>query len=790
MRVSLSWLKAFVEVSASPEVLAERLTMAGLEVEAVEPVAPPFSGVVVALVEAVEPHPNADRLRVCTVSTGQERLQVVCGAPNVRPGLKAPLALVGATLPGMGKLKEARIRGVLSRGMLCSARELGLAEEAEGIMELPEEAPVGEELRRYLDLDDRVLEIALTPNRADCLSHEGVAREVAVLFQKPLRKVEPKKAKAHHRETLPLEIAAPEGCPRYLGRVIRGVDTRAKTPLWMVERLRRCGLRSLGPVVDVTNYVLLELGQPLHAFDAAMISGGVVVRWGREGEQLTLLNGQTVALQEDILVIADHEKPLALAGIMGGLESAVSETTETIFLECAFFRPEAIRGRARRFGLQTDASYRFERGVDPELQERAMARATELILEIAGGEAGPITEALFPEWLPKREAVRLRRERLSWLLGIEIPEGEVEAILRRLEMEVETLPEGWRVVPPSFRFDIALEEDLIEEVARIYGYQNLPSRSLSQPVQVLPEPEGRLSEARIRELLADRDYFETITFSFVNPSLQERLTPHLSPVRLQNPLSREMAVMRTTLWSGLLPAVRHNLNRQRSRVRLFEIGSVFRWEGERVVEEVRLGGVATGPWAPEQWGLPKREVDLFDLKGDLEALFQLTGQKAFRFEAAEHPALHPGQSARILKGEEAVGWLGRLHPKLERELDLKAPLYLFEVALEAVAARAIPTFRPLPRFPAVRRDLALVVDRAVPAGELLEAIREIGGRLLKKVVLFDLYEGEGLPEGKRSLGFGLLFQDPERTLTDEEVDQLIEEIVGHLRERFAAELRA
>lgn len=801
MRVSCAWLRTFVQSEVSTETLAERLTMAGLEVEAIEPVASLFSGVVVAEVLAVEPHPNADRLKVCRVSIGQDTLraptsvedtlQIVCGAPNVRVGLKAPLALIGAELPGIGKLKKARLRGIESFGMLCSAKELGLAEEAEGLMELPDDAPVGEDLRRYLQLDDQILEIGLTPNRADCLSHEGVAREVAVLFRKPLQKINSKQVAASHSETLPVVVEAPMGCPRYLGRLIRGVNPKASTPLWMKERLRRCGIRSHSALVDVTNYVLLELGQPLHAFDASKIGGGIVVRWGQAGEKLTLLNEQTIELTPDTLIIADHRKPLALAGIMGGLESAVSETTEAVFLECAFFTPEAIRGRARRYGLQTDASYRYERGVDPELQARAMERATELILDIAGGEAGPVVEALFPEHLPKRAPTLLRRKRLLEYLGLEISGREVEEILCQLEMAVEPVAAGWRVVPPSFRFDIALEEDLIEEIARIYGYDKLPTRSLTQPVEVLSEPEGEVSEHRLKALLQDHGYFEAITFSFVNPELQRKLTPELQTVDLLNPLSREMAVMRTTLWSGLIPAVLHNLNRQQRRIRLFETGLVFRQENGQIIQKARIGGVATGPISPEQWGIETRMVDFFDLKGDVEALLELTGSlEAFRFEAAEHPALHPGQSARLYRDTQPIGWLGRLHPGLERELDLKQPLYLFELDLEAVTSRTVPRFEPLPRSPSVRRDLAIVVDREVPAGQIMETIRKSGGELLREVVLFDLYKGEKLPENKKGLAFGLIFQDPERTLTDEAVDALFGEILKVLRENFSAELRS
>ncbi len=795
MRFSEAWLREYVDPPVDTEHLVEQLTMAGLEVDAVEPAAPPFSGVVVAEVISVEPHPNADRLRVCQVAAGEEApLQVVCGAPNVHRGMKAPLATVGAVLPDGSKIRKSKLRGIESFGMLCSAKELGLAEAAEGLWELPSDAPVGEDLRVYLRLDDHVIEVDLTPNRADCLSVEGIAREVAVLNRIAWRPGAIAPVTPLHDERLPIEVTeeAKAGCPRYLGRLIRGIDAGAPTPIWMQERLRRSGVRSLGAVVDVTNYVLLELGQPLHAFDAARIDGGIQVRLGRPGEKLALLNDQEIELSGDELVIADARQPLALAGIMGGRDSAVSDTTEDILLECAFFAPAAIMGKARRYGLHTDSSHRFERGVDPQLQARAMERATRLILEIAGGRPGPVVAAVAPDRLPRKRPIPLRAAQIERILGRGFAPEEVTAILERLGMAVETdHPGHWRVTPPSFRFDIDIEADLIEELARITGYQNLPTRTPRLPVTLRTVPEERLPMAQVNALLRDRGYQEAITYSFVDAALQRKLAPEREPVSLVNPLSSDMAVMRTTLWTGLVQALRYNLSRQQTRIRLFESGLRFYRKDGIIHQEKCLAAILSGEAFPEQWALPRRPVDFYDLKGDVEALLELTGRRAFTFRPESHPALHPGQSAAIVDraDQRRCGWLGMLHPALAEELGIDQDVFLFELDQNVIEQCRLPFYRPVSRFPGVRRDLAVVVDEAVPAQALLDTVTDSVGKLLVDLVLFDVYRGPGLAENEKSLALGLVLQHPDRTLTDDEVERLIGQVLETLRQRFGARLR-
>lgn len=795
MRFSEAWLREHVNPPLDTDHLVEQLTMAGLEVDGVEPAAPRFSGVVVAEVISVESHPNADKLRICRVDVGKgSPLQIVCGAPNVHKGMKAPLALVGALLPQGLKIKKSSLRGVESFGMLCSAKELGLAETAEGLWELPADAPVGEDLRVYLQLDDCIIEVDLTPNRADCLSVEGIAREVAVLNRIDWRpeKVTPVVPRHDEKPSIAVTEEAKSGCPRYLGRLVRGIDPRAPTPVWMQERLRRSGIRSLGAVVDVTNYVLLELGQPLHAFDAAKIAGGIQVRLGCSGEKLVLLNEQEIELTGDELIIADAQRPLALAGIMGGRDSAITDRTKDILLECAFFAPAAIIGKARRFGLHTDSSHRFERGVDPQLQARAMERATRLILEIAGGQPGPVVAVVAPEQLPRKQTIELRRGQIERILGQGFDPEEVTAILRRLGMEVEVgRPGHWQVTPPSFRFDINIEADLIEELARIAGYQNLPMRAPQLPMMLQAVPEERLPLARVRALLCDRGYQEVITYSFVEAGLQQKLAPDLVPVSLVNPLSADMAIMRTTLWTGLLQALRYNLSRQRTRIRLFESGLRFYRKGGDIYQEKRLAGILSGELLPEQWAQPQRPVDFYDLKGDVEALLELTGRRIFAFCPESHPALHPGQSAAIVDrtGHRHCGWLGMLHPVLAEELGIDQDVFLFELDQTVVEQGQIPFYKPISQFPAVRRDLAIVVDESVPAQALLDTVTESVGELLVDLILFDVYRGAGLAEGEKSLALGLVLQHPGRTLTDEEVDQCISQVVTTLRQRFGAKLR-
>ncbi|GAB4351671.1 MAG: phenylalanine--tRNA ligase subunit beta [Methylohalobius crimeensis] len=796
MRFSEAWLREYVDPPVSTARLVEQLTMAGLEVDSVDPAAPDFSGLVVAQVVALSSHPNADKLRVCQVSTGaEEPLQIVCGAPNVYEGMKAPLAVIGAQLPGGFKIKKSKLRGVESYGMLCSASELGLAESSQGLWELPPDAPVGEDIRSYLQLDDTVIDVDLTPNRADCLSVEGVAREAALLNRIDWRPVAATPVAPACDDTLPIRVEdeAQAACPRYLGRLIRGVDAGASTPLWMQERLRRSGIRSLGPLVDITNYVLLELGQPLHAFDAACLRGDIQVRMGRPGEKLVLLGDQEIELTADSLVIADDEHPLALAGVMGGQDSAVGTSTRDIFLECAFFAPEAIMGRARRYGLHTDSSHRFERGVDPALQARAMERATRLILEIAGGESGPVTEVASAAHLSERPSVRLRSRQVERLLGMRLEVDEIEDILRREGCQVEKLSaDEWRVQPPSFRFDLAIEADLIEELARVYGYSQLPVRTPALPDHVQPAPEGRLSLARIQDLLADHGFREAITYSFVDRSLQDKLAPDLEPVAVANPLSSEMGVMRTTLWTGLLNAALYNFNRQQPRVRLFESGLRFYLESGKIRQEKRLAALMTGPVAPEQWSQPVRLVDFYDAKAEVEALLSLAGRENdFRFRAAEHPALHPGQTAALVErqGGQHRGWLGMLHPALAEELGFDQSVFLFELDGVVLEKKNVPTFQPLSKYPSVRRDLALVVPERIVAQDLIDSVSEVVSGLRVEVLLFDVYRGKGLAEGEKSLALGLVLQDPQKTLTDADIEQAVAQILQQLADKFQARLR-
>lgn len=789
MRFSEKWLREWVNPSIGTHTLADQLTMAGLEVDAIEPVAAEFDQVVVGEVLELAPHPDADKLRVCQVAVGEaEPLQIVCGAPNVHVGMKAPTALVGARLPGGLKIKKAKLRGVASTGMLCSARELGLSDDAAGLMALPADAPVGEELRGYLQLEDVAIELGLTPNRGDCLSIVGVAREVAVLNRLDFAEPAPQPVPTSGRTERPVTLEAAGDCPHYVGRVIEGIDAAAPTPLWMQERLRRCGLRSLGPVVDVTNYVMLELGQPMHAFDLDRLQGGIVVRHARAGESIELLDGQTLSLEPGSLVIADEGGPVALAGIMGGAASAVTDATRNIFLESAYFDPLAIAGRARGYGLHTDSSHRFERGVDPALQARAIERATRLILEIAGGTPGPIVERGAPETVA--EPVVLRHARIERVLGMALDAAGVEDILSRLGMRLESIDGGWQVRAPSFRFDIAREEDLIEELARIHGYQALP---VTRPIASLgmgARPEGRVANRRVRELLVDRGYHEAVTYSFVSPELQTLVAPEQASLTLANPISADLAVMRTSLWAGLLAAVVHNVNRQQGRVRVFELGLTFTPQDTELAQTPRVAGAAYGYVYPEQWGVPQRRVDFFDVKADVEALLGTTGRAAdFRFVAEPHPALHPGQSARILRGEEPVGWMGGLHPAAEQHLGLAQPVVLFELDLGLFAQGRVPAFEPLSKFPAIRRDLAVIVDESVTARAVRECVRAAVPALFRHFELFDVYRGKGIDSGRKSLALGLTFQDLSRTLTDADVDEAMQRVITALQRQLEATLR-
>jgi phenylalanyl-tRNA synthetase beta chain len=765
--------------------------MAGLEVDSVEAAAAVFSGVVVGEVLAMEQHPDADRLRVCQVNVGDaEPLQIVCGAANVRVGLKIPAALIGAVLPEDFKIKKSKLRGVESFGMLCSEKELGLAADAQGLMELPNDAPVGVDIRDYLSLNDSIIEVDLTPNRADCLSVEGIAREVAVLNKIDWSPTNLGLAfEIHHDESLTVTVQEAAACPRYLGRLIKGVNPQAETPLWLQERLRRSGLRSLGAVIDVTNYVLIELGQPLHAFDADKLTGGITVRYAQNNENLALLNGQSVTLDNNALVIADDAQALALAGIMGGSSTAVSDTTQNIFLECAFFTPLAIAGKARQYGLHTDSSHRFERGVDFTLQHRAIERATQLIVEIAGGSVGAITEVTSIDNLPKRDAVILRRQRIEKTLGVAIADELIVGIFQRLGLEVTTLDDGWSVKPSGARFDIAIEADLIEEIARVYGYNNLPNSSLLMRSQLGLATESVLELDRVKDLLVDRGYQEAITYSFVDEAIQKIIAPDDELVRLKNPISADMAVMRTTLWCGLLTAALHNTNRQHNRVRLFETGLRFVQKDGETQQQKMLAGLALGSAYAEQWGEKTRKVDFFDVKADVQALFALTAVEML-FVPAEQAALHPYQTAEILdKNGQSVGWIGMLHPNLEKQLGFDTQVFLFELAQDLVLNKKTAKFKPLSKYPSVRRDLALLVDDNITASQLIDCIKSCNEAMLQEIVIFDIYRGKGVAEGSKSVALSLTLQNDVQTLTDLQIDAIVSTLLDTLAQNTGAKLR-
>lgn len=789
MQISEAWLRSYVNPAKTTEELVAQLTMAGLEVDSVTPAAAQFSGVVVGEVLSLQQHPDADRLRVCQVNVGGEApLQIVCGAINVRQGLKIPAALVGAELPGDFKIKKSKLRGVESLGMLCSEKELGLAATSEGLMELAPDAPVGTDIRQYLALNDQIIEVDLTPNRADCLSVEGVAREIAVLNQLSCTVPAQTSVPVTHTQRVAVNVTAPEACPRYLGRLINNVNVNAETPLWMQERLRRSGIRSLGPVVDVTNYVLLELGQPLHAFDAAKLTGAIQVRWANAGEKVSLLNEQVLQLDADTLVIADDAQALALAGVMGGLDSAVSASTQDIFLECAFFAPHSIAGKARKYGLHTDSSHRFERGVDPFLQQRALERATELVVAIAGGEVGEIVAQVSDPHLPQRLPVQLRKSQIEKIVGITPAADEVSAIFQRLGMQVVAEADGWLITPPGFRFDIAIEADLIEELARIIGYNNLPMRSLLMRSALGGAPEGILPLDRAKDLLVDRGYQEAITYSFVDEDIQTAIAPDQAVVRLQNPISSELSVMRTTLWCGLLRAALYNINRQQPRVRLFESGLRFVNLDGQLQQQKMLAGLALGAHNHEQWGETSRKVDFFDVKADLTALFDLT-QTPVSYRVAEHPALHPGQSAQILSATGAViGWLGMLHPNLEKQLGFDSRVYLFEMQQEQFLHKQIAVFSPLSKFPSVRRDLALLVKADISASAIIECINQCAITDLQEVSIFDVYAGQGVEPGCKSVALSLILQNSAQTLTDAEIDGILSTLLQALN-NIGARLR-
>ncbi len=788
MIISEQWLRTWVSPQVTTDALSHKLTMIGLEVDSIAGAAEAFSGVVVAQIIAAEQHPDADKLRVCTVNAGDETVQIVCGAPNARAGLIAPLAKVGAVLPGDFKIKKAKLRGVESQGMLCAGAELTISEDNDGLMELPADAPIGADIREYLSLDDQVIELGLTPNRADCLSVRGIARDVAVAFDETLNETAIAPVESTIADTFPVAIEATAKCPRYLGRVMKNVDLSRPTPDYMRERLERAGLRSIDAAVDVTNYVLLELGQPLHAFDLDQLNGGIVVRECKPDEVLTLLDGTEQALEPGTLVIADHTQPLALAGIMGGADSGVSESTTNLFLESAFFTPELMAGRARSYGLHTDASHRYERGVDFQLQREAMERATQLFIDAVGGEAGPVTEVVSDADLPVNEAVLLREAQIEKLLGIKIDRVEVERILEGLGFWVVGHKQGWLCTAPSWRFDMGLEVDLIEELARLIGFDAIPSQPIKASLIPVGVPETRRALRMAKNDLVARGYFEAVTFSFVAPEVQSYFDPELSPIALKNPISADLAVMRTSLIPGLLKAIAHNASRQQSRVKLFETGLKFM--SEEGTEQIPMLAIAvSGLRDLEGWSTDKTAADFFDVKGTLEGLLANLGDR-LTFEASVFPGLHDGQSAAILVDGKCVGRIGAVHPSVRKAMGIPANTVVAEVLQSVVNEVAMPAYDDISKYPETRRDLALVADKTAASAEVLSTIRKAAGSLLTKLDLFDVYEGAGLAEGKKSLAIGLTFQDQSRTLDESEVSSAVDQVLDSLKEKLGIELRS
>lgn len=794
MIISEQWLREWVSPELDTQQLIAELTMAGLEVDGATPVARRFTGIVVGLVESIEQHPDADKLSLCSVSDGKESFQVVCGAPNVRTGLRVPFAKLGAEIIESQdakpfKIKKAKIRGVESNGMLCSSEELGLEESSDGLLELPEQAPVGEDIRSYLSLDDSSIELDLTPNRGDCLGMIGLAREVGVIARKDVAPLKFDPPKESIKDEFEIKISAKDGCPRYLGRVVRNINLDAVTPLWMTEKLRRSGLRSIDPVVDITNYVLMELGQPMHAFDLAKLEGHIDVRFAQDKEKLELLDGKEVELTPDTLLITDANKAVAMAGIMGGMATSVTDQTQDIFLECAFFAPLTIAGKARSYGMHTDASHRYERGVDYELQRTAMDRATQLLLEICGGEAGPVTEAIGN--IPKPIEVDLQYSSISKLLGIDMEPAEVRDILSRLGFGLgDGVEAGLRVSVPSYRFDISIEADLIEELARVYGYNNLPQTGGLGNQSLRAKPESHIELGQIRQQLVALGYQEVVTYSFIEPGLADSLFPQQPGVLLQNPISADMAVMRSSILPGLISTLQYNENRQQERIRLFETGLVFEQKGDDIEQKAMISGLISGSKMPINWSNNKDLSDFYDVKGDVEILLALgLESERYNFAAADYACFHSGQCARVEKDGVAVGHLGALHPAIRRKLGLSGNCYLFELALEPLQQRRLPAAAALSKFPEVSRDLAFLVDENHSSASILANVRENAGEYLTGLRIFDVYQGDAVAKEKKSIALGLTWQHPSRTLSEDDVNAIIRNCVNGLQDKFNANLR-
>ncbi len=789
MKISENWLREWANPELTSEQLVAQLTMAGLEVDSVEAASPVLDKVVVAEVQSCTQHPDADRLKLCTVNDGTGKpVQVVCGAKNVKQGLKVVFAQVGAELPGF-KIKKAKLRGVESNGMICSESELKMAESSDGILVLPDDAPVGSAIVDYLGLDDTLIEIDLTPNRGDCLSIAGVAREVVANNGVQITPPENFLVADTIQDTFSVELINSEACPHYVGRIIRGVKADAKSPLWMTEKLRRCGLRSISPVVDVTNYVMMELGQPMHGFDLNKLSGGIRVRNAHAGEKIELLDGSEVECRDDTLVIADHEKAVALAGIMGGQGSSVQDDTTDILLEAAFFAPRHIAGKARSYGLHTDSSHRFERGVDPELQVRAIQRASKLLIDIVGGEAGPVFEQSVSDHMPSTPNILLRHARIERLLGIMVSHEQVTKILTDLDIQFTQQTDGWLVKAPSYRFDINIEADLIEEIGRIIGYDNIPGTQEAVHAEMGAFSESRVAVDSMRNMLVDRGFYEVITYSFVSPEIQQILHPEQATLSLSNPISSDMSEMRTRLLPGLIQAAKHNLNRQQSRVRLFETGLCFIPEGDELIQKNHISAIISGTSKAESWTGEKKAVDFYDIKGDLQSLMEMANGQDFEFRKTQNQIMHPGQAADIYFQGELVGFVGALHPTVLKALDIDQKLYVFEIELEVLQFRHVAEFKGLSKFPSIRRDLALIVDENVTAQELIDTIYSLKSKIIQDVFVFDVYTGKEVTSFRKSVALGLILQDFSRTLTDQDVEKTVSDILKILEKQQNAVLR-
>ena len=795
MKISEQWLREWVNPKLTTQELTDHMTMIGLSIESATPVAGSFSNVVVGEIVTRIQHPNADKLSCCEVNVGEAvPLKIVCGAPNARAGIKVAVAKIGALLPGNFEIKEAKLRGELSQGMLCSAKELQLQmgqSIADGIIELPHDAPIGKDFRDYFHADDHIIDIEITPNRGDCLSIRGVARDIAAANQLSMNAVEVKSTPAALSDEFAIHIDAKADCPRYVGRIIRGVNNQAQTPSFMQYRLQRAGIRLINPVVDVCNYVMLELGQPMHAFDLSTLKNSIHVRRGKPNETVKLLDEQTITVTPDDLVIADDNHVHALAGIMGGFDSGVSENTTDIFLEAAFFEPKTVCLSKRRHNINSDSSYRFERGVDFNLPVEAIECATDLLLQIVGGKAGKTTESVSTENLPTREKIILNKNQIARILGITISDDNVIRILESLGMSVKPLQNSWEVTPPSFRFDMTLPMDLIEELARMTGYNSIPATPMIASLNMHPKTEARVCDKRVRGFLQNRGYHEAMTYSFISPQLHALITPDAESVTLKNPLSQDMSVMRTSIWPGLLQALQMNVRHQCERVRLFEMGLCFEpQKNGELLQSAKLALAATGFVHPEQWALKKTPVDFFDMKADVMGMLSLSNlYSQYHWKAETHSALHPGRSAALYCGEERIGWLGEVHPTILAELDFRQPVIVCEMDLKKVQESGLTRYASFSRFPAVRRDLAVVLDESISVDALRAVITKNAGNQLCDLHIFDVYQGKGIELGKKSIALGLTFQDPSRTLRDDEINSIIQDVVSVLERELNATLR-